>query len=178
MNRKKLQMILDNHKRWLTMAGGERADLSRADLSRADLSGADLRAAKLSGAELSNADLSGANLRSANLSGADLYGADLSGADLSGTYLYKADLYMADLSGADLAGADLYGAHTENTCVFTFTLGRHSGFCYGDYIQIGCEHHEIKHWKKNYRTIGRKANYTADEIYNYGILINMLARTR
>ena len=94
--------------------------------------------------------------------------ANLSGADLSG----------ADLSGADLYGADLYGADLSSTCVFTFALGRHLGFCYGDYIQIGCEHHTIAHWKKNYRTIGRNHKYTVDEIYNYGLLINMLSRTR
>jgi hypothetical protein len=56
MNAEILRDILENHKKWLTNDGGERANLSGADLS-----GANLRWADLSGANLSGADLSGAS---------------------------------------------------------------------------------------------------------------------
>jgi hypothetical protein len=62
MNAEALRDILENHKKWLTNDGGERANLS----------GADLRWANLSGANLRGADLRWADLRRANLSEADL----------------------------------------------------------------------------------------------------------
>jgi len=60
---RELEIILENHKKWLTNEGGKRANLSYAELSYANLSGA---------------NLSGANLRGANLSGANLRGATYS----------------------------------------------------------------------------------------------------
>ena len=80
MNQKKLQKILDLHKKWINGdTEGQKADLSKADLSKADLSDADLSGADLSDANLSDADLRCANLRCANLSDADLSDANLSG---------------------------------------------------------------------------------------------------
>ena len=59
MNKKELDKILDNHKKWLSTDGleGERADLRRADLREADLREADLREADLREADLREADL-------------------------------------------------------------------------------------------------------------------------
>ena len=63
MNRKELNDILENHKKWLEgEEGWVCADLSGADLSGADLIDANLRDANLRDADLSGADLSGANL--------------------------------------------------------------------------------------------------------------------
>ncbi|EAC3673304.1 hypothetical protein ARR16_03670 [Listeria monocytogenes] len=62
MKQEELNIILDNHEKWLRGEGGEKADLSFADLSFANLRSADLR----------NANLSDANLRSADLRSADL----------------------------------------------------------------------------------------------------------
>ena len=67
-----LNQILENHKKWLSGEGGERADLSEVDLSgvdlkRADLKGANLRGANLRGANIIWADLREADLKSANL---------------------------------------------------------------------------------------------------------------
>ena len=98
MEKKELDTILENHKKWACGCGGSRADLSGADLRGADLSCADLSRADLSGADLSRADLSCAYLRGADLSSADLSRADLRRADLSSAYLRGADLRRADLS--------------------------------------------------------------------------------
>jgi hypothetical protein len=104
MNQEQLQVALEQHKLWLSSAGGARADLSGADLSGANLSRADLI-----GANLIGANLIGANLRAAQLSGANLGGADLSGANLS-----AAQLSWANLSGANLSAAELSGAHMQS----------------------------------------------------------------
>lgn len=109
MTQEELNVILENHKKWLQGIGGERANLSGAYLCGVDLGCADLRYATLSNtylinANLSNADLSYANMRDANLSNADL----------SNTYLRNATLSGANLSGANLSGADLRYANMRD----------------------------------------------------------------
>ncbi|EAC3475525.1 pentapeptide repeat-containing protein [Listeria monocytogenes] len=93
MKQEELDIILENHGKWLRNEGGEKADLSNADLKNTNLRFANLRLADLRGADLSYANLRGANLRFANLSIADLRFADLRGANLS----------IADLSYANLS---------------------------------------------------------------------------
>ncbi|EJV0590974.1 pentapeptide repeat-containing protein [Listeria monocytogenes] len=106
MNQEELNLILENHEKWLWGKGGKKADLSNTELKNTNL-----RLINLKLADLSNADLRGANLRGANLSNADLRGADLRGADLSNTGLRDASLKDADLSNACLRGADLSNAY-------------------------------------------------------------------
>ncbi|EAC3215997.1 pentapeptide repeat-containing protein [Listeria monocytogenes] len=106
MKQEELDIILENHEKWLWGKGGKKADLSNTELKNTNL-----RLINLKLADLSNADLRGANLRGANLSNADLKGADLRGADLSNTGLRDASLKDADLSNACLRGADLSNAY-------------------------------------------------------------------
>ncbi len=96
MDRKELDTILQEHKKWLGDSGGQRADLQGAYLQGADLQGADLQGANLQGADLQGADLQGANLR-----GADLQGAYLQRADLRGAYLQGADLRKTIYDGVN-----------------------------------------------------------------------------
>ncbi|EDJ9584927.1 hypothetical protein GFS62_11365 [Listeria monocytogenes] len=78
MKQEELDIILENHGKWLRNEGGEKADLSNADLKNTNLRFANLRLADLRGA-----DLSYANLRFANLSNADLSYANLSNVNLN-----------------------------------------------------------------------------------------------
>ncbi|EDO0978682.1 pentapeptide repeat-containing protein [Listeria monocytogenes] len=102
MKQEELDIILENHGKWLLNEGGERADLSNADLKNTNLRFANLRLADLRGAYLSNANLRGANLRLADISNANLSNANLSIADLSNANLYNANLRGTDLSDANL----------------------------------------------------------------------------
>lgn len=52
MTQEELNVILENHKKWLQRIGGERANLSDANLRGANLCGANLRGADLCGADL------------------------------------------------------------------------------------------------------------------------------
>ncbi|HFK0746122.1 TPA: pentapeptide repeat-containing protein [Listeria monocytogenes] len=83
MNQEELDIILENHGKWLRNEGGDRADLSNADLKNTNLRFANLRLAYLSNANLRGANLRGANLRFADLRGADLSNANFRGVDLS-----------------------------------------------------------------------------------------------
>ncbi|HBI6079287.1 TPA: pentapeptide repeat-containing protein [Listeria monocytogenes] len=72
MKKEELDIILENHGKWLRDEGGERADLTGADLRHTNLSNAVLTGADLTHANLSNADLTGADLRHTNLTNAVL----------------------------------------------------------------------------------------------------------
>ncbi|EAF0313329.1 pentapeptide repeat-containing protein [Listeria monocytogenes] len=109
MKQEELDIILENHGKWLLNEGGERADLSNADLKNTNLRFANLRLAYLRGAYLSNANLRFANLRGAYLSNANLRGANLRFADISNANLSNANLSITDLSNANLYNANLRG---------------------------------------------------------------------
>ncbi|MEL4511484.1 pentapeptide repeat-containing protein [Listeria monocytogenes] len=82
MKKEELDIILENHGKWLRDEGGERADLTSADLRHTNLSNA-----VLTGADLRHANLTNANLTNADLSNADLSNADLSNANLTNAVL-------------------------------------------------------------------------------------------
>ncbi|EAC5190525.1 pentapeptide repeat-containing protein [Listeria monocytogenes] len=111
MKQEELDIILENHGKWLLNEGGERANLSNIDLKNTNLRFANLRLAYLRGADLSNANLSYANLSYADLSYADLSCANLRLAYLRGADLSNANLSYANLSYADLSYANLRGAN-------------------------------------------------------------------
>ncbi|HAC0356176.1 TPA_asm: hypothetical protein GYY38_02315 [Listeria monocytogenes] len=67
MNQEELDIILENHGKWLRNEGGEKADLSNADLKNTNLRFANLRFANLRFADLRGADLSNVNLSYADL---------------------------------------------------------------------------------------------------------------
>ena len=102
MNKEELELILENHKKWLNdYYDGMRANLRYANLRYANLRDVDLR-----DADLRYADLSYANVRRANLSDVDLRYANLRDVDLSYANLSDANLSDADLRDADLRDAE------------------------------------------------------------------------
>ena len=101
--------------------------------------------------------------------------ANLRGADLSNT----------DLINANLRGAYLIGANLSNTCVFTFSLGAHSGFAHfgdqyegGSYVKIGCRGLSLVDWLENYKAIGKSNGYTDKQIKDYGDFLKYLAKRK
>ncbi|EAF2858336.1 pentapeptide repeat-containing protein [Listeria monocytogenes] len=152
MKQEELDIILENHGKWLLNEGGERADLSNADLKNtnlrfANLRFANLRLADLRGAYLSNANLRGANLRFADISNANLSNANLSNADLSNANLSNANLYNANLRGTDLSDANLNWVNWQHVegltviCVQVDTSRRNNQIAYIKELDIwitGC----------------------------------------
>ena len=155
---------------------------------RANLSNYNLRSVNLQSANLQGANLYSANLQSADLQGADLQCACLQSAYLQGANLYSANLLSANLRGANLRDANLYLAIINNTkfegtiyadkTLLTANFGKHTAFYFGnDLIQIGCEKHSIEYWLTNYEEIGKKAEYTTDQIRLYGKFIKQVYKT-
>lgn len=111
------------------------------------------------------------DLRSANLRGANLREANLDGANLSGANLRETNLRETNLDGANLSGA--VGPFT------TGSFGSHTGVAAGGYIVIGCQRHTYDWWLAEYESIGRKNEYSDDEIADYGAWIRLaVARQR
>ncbi|EKJ3603317.1 pentapeptide repeat-containing protein [Listeria monocytogenes] len=147
MNQEELDIILENHGKWLRNEGGDRADLSNADLKNTNLRFANLRLAYLRGANLRFADLRGADLRFADLSNANLSIADLSYANLSIADLRFADLSNANLSIADLSYANLSWVNWQHVegltviCVQVDTTRKNNQITYIKELEIwttGC----------------------------------------
>ena len=113
MTKKKLNKILELHKKWLT----NKDDGVRADLRKANLRGVDLEKAQLQESNLQGADLQGANLQEANLQGAQLQGAQLREANLQGADLRGAQLQESDLQGAYLQRAIFCNTYFKDTII-------------------------------------------------------------
>ena len=126
-----LKIILDNHAKYLTRDGGERADLRYANLSSANLRSANLRYADLSYADLSYADLRYANLRYASLRYADLR---------------YTDLRYATLSYANLSYAIGQYYITQRTDGYQFFLVQDESKTW--FIRAGCQYMTIEDYRE------------------------------
>jgi hypothetical protein len=118
------------------------------------------------------ANLGGANLRGAYLEGAYLRGANLGGANLGGAYLEGANLEGANLEGAYLRGAYLEGAYLRGANgiklpIINIQGSVHHLFYMDGKISIGCESHTVKKWIDDYKLIGKRNNYTDEQIEEY-----------
>ncbi len=148
MKQQELNLIIENHKKWLSNKGGSRANLRYANLSDANLSDANLRYANLSDANLRYANLRNANLRYANLSDANLSDANLRYANLSDANLRYANLSDANLRYANLRNANLRYAIGNKSHIKSIQLEKYD-ICYtSGTMQIGCQSHKIKSWFK------------------------------
>ncbi|EAC3455801.1 pentapeptide repeat-containing protein [Listeria monocytogenes] len=121
MKQEELDIILENHEKWLRGEGGEKADLSFANLRNANLSDANLRSADLRSANLRNANLSDADLRHTDLRHANLRCADLSDADLRHTDLTDANLNWVnwqDVRGLTVVAVQVDTARKNNQIAY------------------------------------------------------------
>jgi hypothetical protein len=170
MNKKDLEIILLEHRKYLEGNGRKKADLSNANLSYADLVGVNLRGADLSEANLCFADLSCANIAHANLNYADLSKANLSSANLR-----FADLVGANLTHANLRDADLSCARLPPG-IYIFQSSKHQAIAADNYIRIGCLYKPVEEWLQDFKQLGKDHGYTAEEIKEYGEFIKFYAK--
>ena len=99
---------------------------------------------------------------------ANLHGANLCGADLRGAYLGSANLCGANLHGANLCGAKgILRLSDGQHDVIAFDTGQ---------VSISCHMYDISRWLQSYRTVGKKEEYTDDEIADYGDRLELCAK--
>ena len=98
-------------------------------------------------------------------------------ADLSCANLYRADLSCANLSGANLYGANLRETLYKDNIIVNFMYQKHTATYLGtNEIRIGCHVYPINHWVDNFEEIGKKANYSDEQIKRYGKFIKSCAK--
>ncbi len=125
-----LQLVQENHSRWLRNKGGKQADLSdmncdnypngevflpKANLDRvsfcdSQLNNSDFNYAELNSAKFRNSNLEMVNFSHAKLSGVDFTNANLVDANFKGSKLTRANFTEANLQGANLLDVYLVGA--------------------------------------------------------------------
>ncbi|EAD3773039.1 pentapeptide repeat-containing protein [Listeria monocytogenes] len=161
MKQKELDIILENHGKWLFNEGGDRADLSNADLKNTNLRFANLRLADLRGANLSYADLNGADLN-----GADLRGANLSYANLSNALLNW--IIWQDIEGLTVICVQVDTTRRNNQITYIKELGIWTTGCFQgtlDELKAAVEQthkHNEKLKKRYYRVIDFILNEVAE----------------
>ncbi len=98
------------------------------------------------------------------------------GADLGDANLRGANLTSADLRGANLTSANLRGAKGITLPIISISGSCHTLQYMTGKIKIGCENHTVEKWLKDYKEIGKRNNYTPEQIAEYGEYIKMCAK--
>ncbi|MFA5572154.1 MAG: pentapeptide repeat-containing protein [Candidatus Bathyarchaeia archaeon] len=127
MTQDELNVIIAEHKLWLSNTGGKRADLVNVNLIGLNMSGANMSEANMSRANMSRANMSGANMSEANMSRANMFGANMSranmfGANMSGANMSEANMFGANMSRANMSGANMSGVNMSEADIFGVNL--------------------------------------------------------
>ena len=78
-----------------------------------------------------------------------------------------------NIEGANLITAHLEDANLLGTNIITFQFKKHFAFYFEGLLRIGCLYNDIQYWFKNYEKIGRKNDYSNEEIETYGDFIRL-----
>jgi len=85
----------------------------------------------------------------------------------------------ANFRGGDFRGGNFYGGYYE---VSMLQIQGSKHFCYAYFeddgsicLGIGCERHSIEWWIESYSEIGNNENYTAEQVDEYKLYIDLFA---
>ena len=85
----------------------------------------------------------------------------------------------ANFLGGDFRGGNFYGGYYE---VSMLQIQGSKHFCYAYFeddgsicLGIGCERHSIEWWIESYSEIGNNENYTAEQVDEYKLYIDLFA---
>ncbi len=110
----------------------------------------------------------------ANFRGGDFYGGDFYGGYFYGGYFHGGDFYGGYFYGGNFRGGDY------EVSMLQIQGSKH--FCYAYFeddgsicLGIGCERHSIEWWIESYSEIGNNENYTAEQVDEYKLYIDLFA---
>ena len=111
--------------------------------------------------------------------GGDFSGGTFRGGTFRGGTFSGGDFWGGDFRGGDFWGGDFWGGTYEvsmlqiqGTQHFCYAYPQEDGsICLG----IGCERHSIEWWIENYASIGQEKNYTAEQVDEYKMYIDLFA---
>ena len=147
--------------------------------SGGDFWGGDFRGGTFRGGTFSGGDFRGGDFWGGTFSGGDFWGGDFRGGDFWGGTFMGGTFMGGDFRGGDFWGGDFWGGTYEvsmlqiqGTQHFCYAYPQEDGsICLG----IGCERHSIEWWIENYASIGQEKNYTAEQVDEYKMYIDLFA---
>jgi len=120
------------------------------------------------------ANFLGGDFRGGNFYGGNFYGGNFYGGNFNG-----GNFHGGDFRGGDFRGGNFYGGYYE---VSMLQIQGSKHFCYAYFeddgsicLGIGCERHSIEWWIESYSEIGNNENYTAEQVDEYKLYIDLFA---
>ena len=111
----------------------------------------------------------GGYFRGGNFHGGNFHGGDFHGGNFRG----------GNFRGGDFRGGNFHGGDYE---VSMLQIQGSKHFCYAYFeddgsicLGIGCERHSIEWWIESYSEIGNNENYTAEQVDEYKLYIDLFA---
>jgi hypothetical protein len=131
------------------------------------------------GGDFHGGDFYGGNFRGGDFRGGYFLGGNFRGGNFHGGNFHGGNFHGGDFYGGDFRGGDFWGGTYEvsmlqiqGTQHFCYAYPQEDGsICLG----IGCERHSIEWWIENYASIGQEKNYTAEQVDEYKMYIDLFA---
>ena len=126
----------------------------------------------------------GGNFYGGNFYGGDFYGGDFMGGNFRGGDFRGGDFRGGDFCGGNFRGGDFHGGDFRGGDyeISMLQIQGSKHFCYAYFeddgsicLGIGCERHSIEWWIESYSEIGNNENYTAEQVDEYKLYIDLFA---
>jgi hypothetical protein len=159
-------------------------DFHGGDFYGGNFRGGDFHGGDFHGGDFHGGDFYGGNFRGGDFHGGDFYGGnfrggDFHGGDFHGGNFYGGNFRGGNFRGGDFRGGNFYGGYYE---VSMLQIQGSKHFCYAYFeddgsicLGIGCERHSIEWWIESYSEIGNNENYTAEQVDEYKLYIDLFA---
>ena len=124
-------------------------------------------------------DFRGGNFHGGNFHGGNFRGGNFRGGNFRGGNFHGGDFHGGDFHGGNFRGGNFHGGDYE---VSMLQIQGSKHFCYAYFeddgsicLGIGCERHSIEWWIESYSEIGNNENYTAEQVDEYKLYIDLFA---
>ena len=111
--------------------------------------------------------------------GGTFYGGTFYGGNFHGGNFHGGNFHGGNFHGGDFHGGNFHGG-TYKVSMLQIQGSKH--FCYAYFeddgsicLGIGCERHSIEWWIESYSEIGNNENYTAEQVDEYKLYIDLFA---
>ena len=143
-------------------------------------SGGDFWGGNFSGGNFWGGDFSGGNFRGGDFWGGDFSGGNFWGGNFSGGDFSGGNFWGGNFWGGNFRGGNFWGG-TYEVSMLQIQGSKH--FCYAYFSEkdnsvclgIGCERHTIEWWIENYASTGQDESYTAEQVDEYKLYIDLFA---
>ena len=144
-----------------------------------DFRGGNFYGGNFHGGYFNGGDFRGGNFHGGNFHGGNFRGGNFRGGNFRGGNFHGGDFHGGDFHGGNFRGGNFHGGDYE---VSMLQIQGSKHFCYAYFeddgsicLGIGCERHSIEWWIESYSEIGNNENYTAEQVDEYKLYIDLFA---